>query len=303
MEKYESCTAPESGGHNPRKARLMKALYTYTRIAGKFLYFLLWVGISRPVRQSGYVLHKQARIHYQLYGQGEPIVLLHGGLSNRLSWFAQIPFLCGCGRQVLVIDTRGHGKSSFGDDALSYQLFAEDVLAVLDHVRIEQSDIVGWSDGGISALVLGQFASHRVKRIVAISANFNPQGLTQKAQQLLYKTPNAIQFWVQSLWTGSGAYFERLRRHIQHIWASPILLKSDLSNMRVPALIVVGEHDDITVAHSVEMANLIACARLVVIRNGGHATPVTHANQINALIRDFCKCDNMKLKTLEGTTS
>jgi len=280
----------------------MKTFYTYTQIASRFLYYLLWVTLSRPVKQSGYVAHKQAHIYYRLYGEGDPVVLLHGGLSNRLSWFAQIPFLSRCGRQVLVIDTRGHGKSSFGDQNLSYHLFAEDVLVVLDHLHIERCDIIGWSDGGISALVLGQYVSHRVKRIVAISANFNPGGLTRKAQRHLHQQPNAFRFWLQSRWTGSGTYFGRLRQHIQAIWDTPVLLKPDLINIRVPALIVVGEHDDITVAHSIEMVNLMAHSRLEVIQNGGHVTPVTHATQINALICDFWAHKNIKPNILNGSS-
>jgi len=273
----------------------MKMFYTYLSMIGRFLYYLVWLGVSRPLRQSGYVLHKQARIHYRLYGNGEPVVLLHGGLSNRLSWFSQTPFLYRSGRQVLVIDTRGHGKSTFGDEVLSYRLFAEDALAVLDHVHIEQSDIIGWSDGGISAIVLAHYAPNRVKRIIAISANFNPAGLTPKAQQLLQSKPNAFQLWVQSIWTGAGAYFDRLRRHIHKLWASPILLESELKNVHVRALIVVGENDDITVEHSTEMATLMPNAQLAIINNGGHATPVTHARQINALIRGFWEVEQTKI--------
>ncbi len=83
----------------------------------------------------------------------------------------------------MLIDTRGHGDSTPGNAKLSYPVFAADTLLVLDRLGIQRTDIVGWSDGGIIDLLLGIEAPQRVRRIVAISANFEPSGLIPETER------------------------------------------------------------------------------------------------------------------------
>ena len=251
------------------------------------LYYVLWSFRSRIYKQSGFITHKQAEISYIIYGVGDPVVLLHGGLSNRISWFSQIPCLVKAGRQVIMIDTRGHGRSTLGPETLTYRLFAEDTVAVLDALQIQCSDVVGWSDGGVTALVLGRFYPDRLKRIVAISANISSHGLTEKAQSEVQKQVNTFVHYFQAKWTGSGNYFPTLNRLIRRIWASPILLTTDLNRVTAPVLFVVGEKDVVTIEHSTEMAELVKNGHLLLIKRGGHATHITHAHQLNNAILGF----------------
>ncbi len=249
--------------------------------------YFYWRVSSRHSRQSGHVFHKQAEIHYINYGAGEPVVLLHGGLSNKLSWFSQIPMLVRSGRQVILIDTRGHVKSTLGREALSYQLFAEDVLKVLKHLSIQKTDFIGWSDGGITALVIGQHSPTYVNRIIAISANISPTGLTVQSQQQLGQKVQPFIGWIKKHWTGSRNYLNELEEHIWRIWSSPIMSEIDLSCVIASTLIIVGESDIVTLEHSEKMASVLKNGKLIVIHKGGHATPVTHASEINALINNF----------------
>ncbi len=249
--------------------------------------YLYWRITSKHTRQSGHVLHKQAEIHYISYGLGEPVVLLHGGLSNKLSWFSQIPVLVKSGRQVILIDTRGHVKSTLGTEALSYQLFAEDVLKVLKHLNIQKADFIGWSDGGITALILGQHSPTFVNRIIAISANISPNGLKEGSQNEFGKKVQPLIGWIKKSWAGSKDYVNKLEEHIWRIWTSPIMSEIDLSSVVAPTLIIVGESDIVTQEHSQKMASLLKDGEFVVINKGGHATPITHAREINALINSF----------------
>lgn len=251
------------------------------------LYFILWSFRSRIYKQSGYIKNKQAEISYVIYGEGEPVVLLHGGLSNRISWFSQIPCLVRAGRRVITIDTRGHGRSTLGPEVLTYRLFAEDTVAILDALHIQNVDVVGWSDGGITALVLGRYYPDRLKRIVAISANISPQGLTEQAQSELHRKVNGFAHYLQAKWTGSGKYFLKLNQLIRTIWASPILLTTDLNRVTAPVLFVVGEKDVVTIEHSTEMAELVKDGHMLPIKGGGHATPITHTDQLNNAILGF----------------
>ncbi|MCA9877457.1 MAG: alpha/beta hydrolase, partial [Thermomicrobiales bacterium] len=90
-------------------------------------------------------------IYYKVYGegQGNPIILIHGGLSNGDHYSGIIPALVEAGHEVVAMDSRGHGHSSFDDAQISYAQMALDVLGLMDHLGIDKADIVGWSDGGI----------------------------------------------------------------------------------------------------------------------------------------------------------
>ena len=104
--------------------------------------YLVWKLSTTTQTETGNIDYRGAHIHYVAYGQGEPVLLLHGGLSNKLSWFSQIPWLVASGRRVVLVDTRGHGSSTAGNTKLSYQIFAEDTLQVLDRLGIQRTDII-----------------------------------------------------------------------------------------------------------------------------------------------------------------
>lgn len=261
-------------------------------IPGNFLYYLGWRLTNSVTVTQGNIAFNGARIHYVSYGSGKPVVLLHGGLSNRLSWFSQIPWLVDAGRQVVLVDTRGHGESTLGQGELSYHLFAQDVVQVLDHLHIQQADIIGWSDGGITALLLGRDWPQRVGKIVAISANFDPSGLTAEASAELQEEDNGLSgnAWqqIKAWWSGAGERYHTLADKVRHLWRTePRLSQADLQAIRVPVLVIVGERDMITLEHSAQLAHWLKNGRLAVIAGAGHAAPVTHADAVDALLRDF----------------
>lgn len=193
---------------------------------------------------------------------------------------------------VVLIDTRGHGESTRGNTALSYQVFAEDTLLVLDQLGIQRTDIVGWSDGGIIALILGLEAPQRLGKIVAISANFHPSGVIQTTDNTdvittgpwLHKLTDRLRGW----WSGAGAQHPALESEIQALWrVAPQLKHADLTAITAPTLVIAGENDIIDLPHSGELAQMLASAKIEIVLGAGHAAPVTHAKQINQLIASF----------------
>ena len=256
------------------------------------LNYLIWKTSTPTQVETGNIDDQGAKIHYVSYGQGDPVLLLHGGLSNRLSWFSQIPWLVASGRRVILIDTRGHGYSTKGHSKLSYQIFAEDTLQVLDRLGIQRTDVVGWSDGGIIALLLGLESPQRIAKIVAISANFHPSGVILEAEspQSVSNTGflKSIRDWFRGVWSGAGEQHPSLEAEIIELWRTePQLEHSDLHAITSPTLVVVGENDIIDLNHSNELARMLANGRIEVIPGAGHAAPVTHAQEINQLIASF----------------
>src|SRR3984885_11503136 len=112
-------------------------------------------------KDEGYVEHEGARIWYADYGAGSPVILLHGGLGNSGNWGYQVPALVASGYRAVVIDSRGHGRSTRDRRPFTYELMASDVLAVMDALQLEQAGLVGWSDGACTALILAAQAPER----------------------------------------------------------------------------------------------------------------------------------------------
>jgi hypothetical protein len=95
--------------------------------------------------QSGYAPVNGIKIWYAVFGRGEPVILLHGGLANSNYWGNQVPALAKH-YQVVVMDSRGHGRSSRNEQPFGYDLMASDVVALMDYLKIRKAAIVGWSD-------------------------------------------------------------------------------------------------------------------------------------------------------------
>jgi pimeloyl-ACP methyl ester carboxylesterase len=256
------------------------------------LNYITWKVSTATQTETGNIDYEGAHIHYVAYGSGNPVLLLHGGLSNKLSWFSQIPWLVASGRRVILIDTRGHGDSTPGNSKLSYQLFAKDALQVLDQLAIQRTDIIGWSDGGIIALLLGLEAPNRVNHIVAISANFQPSGLIPTANKHQNETldilPSSFTHWLKGLWSGAGSRHEVLEAEIKELWrTAPQLNFPDLQAITAPTLVITGEHDIIDLSHSKQLAQMLVHGKLEVVAGAGHAAPITHALEVNQLIASF----------------
>lgn len=251
------------------------------------LRYLVWHTSTAGTGLTGSIRKDGATIHYVSYGKGPAILLLHGGLSNRLSWFSQIPEWVTAGRQVVILDVRGHGISGLGRKELNYRLLARDAIGVLDQLNIQTTDVVGWSDGGNTALMLGMDWPDRIRKIVTISANYNPSGLTPAALKDTYAQSSGLTYWIKRWWTGSGEHFTSLEKRIKRMWRTyPELQPIDLRTIELPSLVIVGKHDIISIRHAKKMAKLLPHGSLAIVP-GGHATPVTHSKQVNTTIERF----------------
>lgn len=257
-------------------------------ISKNLVHYLLWRTTASGTAHKGIVRTGGTNIHYRSYGSGPPVLLLHGGLSNRLSWFSQVPWLVEAGRQVILIDSRGHGDSDLGDKDLSYRLLANDSIQVLDQMGVEHTAVIGWSDGANTALLLALYWPQRVTKIVAISGNFDPSGIKPEAKEEDNIQSSGLTYWFKRWWTGAGEKFLELENKIKKLWqSSPRLSAKDLHQITAPVMVIVGEHDMISLEHAKKMAELLPHGVLEIIKGGGHATLITHASKINNLIRAF----------------
>src|SRR5882757_9694890 len=126
--------------------------------------------------EQGHVDHDGARIWYAAYGSGPPVILLHGGLGHSGNWGHQVPVLVAAGHRVVVIDSRGHGRSTRHSRPYMYELMASDVLAVMDALQVEKAAVMGWSDGACTALILAMQAPARIAGVFFFGCNMDSSG-------------------------------------------------------------------------------------------------------------------------------
>ncbi len=127
---------------------------------------------ANPAAGNTFV-HDGVALYYEVYGTGEPLLLVHGNGGSIGSLAAQIEYFRGR-RQVIAMDSRDQGRSGDSEDPLTYERMTDDLAALLDHLEVGPVDVLGWSDGGIEALLLGMRYPDKVKRLVAMSPNLNP---------------------------------------------------------------------------------------------------------------------------------
>jgi pimeloyl-ACP methyl ester carboxylesterase len=194
--------------------------------------------------QSGFAPVNGIRLWYAVFGRGEPVILLHGGLANANYWGHQVRALQRH-YQVIVMDSRGHGRSSHNQEPYGYDLMASDVVALLDHLRIRKAAIVGWSDGAIIGLDIAMKHPERVSRLFAFAANSDPSGVADIASSDVFN----------AYITRAGEEYKRLSptptayksfvAEITKMWESqPKWTASDLAAIKVPTWIVDGDHDE-----------------------------------------------------------
>jgi pimeloyl-ACP methyl ester carboxylesterase len=215
--------------------------------------------------RSGHVAVAGVRIWYAEFGVGAPVVLLHGGLANSNYWGKLVPALAKL-YHVIVVDSRGHGRSTRDEQPYSYELMASDVVAVMDRLKIEKAAIVGWSDGAILGLELAIHHPERVGSIFAFGANSDPSGLREEG----LRSPAVVAFLARAeqeyaALSSTPSEFKAFTEAINEMWATqPKITKAQLNGIRVPTWIVDGDHDEmIRREHTESMAAEIPGAGLL----------------------------------------
>ncbi len=248
-------------------------LFIYSPFRSVILY--LWWKLKRDKNHSrGYIKFSDVKIYYEIYGSGQPLLLLHGGLTSVESWFAQLPYLSR-NFKVYVIDMRGHGRSTIGSQIFTYELLANDVVHVMDHLDIAKVDIVGWSDGGNVGLRLAIDYPDRIRKLVAISSNYHPVGLTNNAlKNIEASTPadhSFISRCIFKLVAPDPNTWNSLWKQVTTMWANyPQLTRLDLERIIAPTLLIQGENDLITKEHFLEMVESVPDAKMQIIPDVDH---------------------------------
>jgi pimeloyl-ACP methyl ester carboxylesterase len=253
-----------------------------TRLAR--LEFNIWALVGGKAHGGQYAEINGIRIYYATYGIGPPVLVLHGGLGSSMDMHYQIQALAAT-RFVIAPDSRAHGRSTDADLPISYGLMADDMVQLLDHLRIERVDVVGWSDGGIIGLELAMHHPERVRRLVVIGANYDVDGLV-KIPVLDAESPPPPGFYLRN--APDPAHWPMLYRKVVTMWQTqPRYSLADLNTIKVPTLVIAGEFDAIKREHTEQLANAIPGSKLEIIARGTHAVLGEQPDIANAAVIQF----------------
>lgn len=228
-----------------------------------------------------YALVNGVNIYYEEYGTGEPLLLLHGNSQSIEAFKMQIPEFSKHYR-VIAVDTRGHGKSGDDGKKYSYDLFAEDMAALLKHLKISKTNIVGWSDGGNTGLTLAMKHRDKVAKLAVMGAN-------------IFIDSSVVEDWVfkelnqqlKDLQHDTTQLSKNRIRLINLLLTEPKLSFSDLKKITCPVLVIAGEKDVIKEGHTRGIAKNITKGKLVIAPNETHDFPYKNPHSFNQLILHF----------------
>lgn len=244
-----------------------------------------------PPGEAGHVTHEGACIWYCRLGSGSPVILLHGGLGHSGNWGYQVPFLIEHGFQVVVIDSRGQGRSTRDQRPYSYDLMASDVVAVMDALQIEKASLVGWSDGACTAMLLAAAYPSRVFGVFFFACNMDPSGVKPfEATPVLDRCFSRHTKDYAELSPAPDG-FEQLVADLSRMQRTqPNYTAEDLAKIHVPVTIVQSRSDEfIRTEHAEYLARSIPDAKLVLLEDVTHFAPLQRPRQFNNLVFEFLR--------------
>lgn len=258
---------------------------------------------SDPVGNLGRCVEiNGARLYYEEQGAGDPLLLLHGGLTSSASWAGVIPRLATRFR-VIAPDSRGHGHSSNPAGRMSYGAIAEDTVGLIGVLELERSFIAGWSDGGQVALEIGLRAPDIARALVVGAAFFDfGEGFRESVRATFgIDASGAIDVGrieaalgaslpgIRAIYPGDAeAWAEFLRQTVQMWLEYPGLTEDDFRRIQTPSLVIAGDRDDfVPVEVAAAMSRMLANAELAICPHAGHDLPSTHATWFVETVLDF----------------
>ncbi|MEZ5937024.1 MAG: alpha/beta hydrolase [Hyphomonadaceae bacterium] len=235
------------------------------------------------IEASGKFSHDGVTFYYEIYGEGEPLLLVHGNGASIGTMGAQIEHFKKT-RRVIAMDSRDQGRSGDSTGPYTYETMADDLAALLDHLKVGPVDVVGWSDGGIEALLLGMRHPEKVRKLVAMAANLNPteEAVYPEVVKLAKDAVDSIPADARATPRG-----QRALRVVSLLGAQPQIDPAELKQIEAPTLVISGDQDLIRLEHTVEIYNHLPNANLAVVPNSTHALPFDDPVLFDAMVERF----------------
>jgi pimeloyl-ACP methyl ester carboxylesterase len=254
------------------------------------LYLFAQVPYGNNPETGKYIKTKDAKIYYEVYGSGKPILLIHGSLYGYIDEFEKIFPILTKNHKVIAVALRGHGKSEIGDRDYSYGLFAQDMIEVLNAEKIDSIDVMGFSSGAITAIKMAADYPERVIKVVSISGALSTNDRSIKMKQEKEMTGEEFiannKKFVENRkkLMPEPEQFLDFYNKLMKVDSNPIWISENgASQIKSPLLIVGGDRDYFSVEAFQKMHSIIPNSRLLILPNNGHVD----ASQNKAMYIDF----------------
>jgi pimeloyl-ACP methyl ester carboxylesterase len=260
-------------------------------------------GQQKPV--TGYAPVNGLKMYYEIHGQGEPVVLLHGAFMAVTDEWSDFARELSKTRKVIAVEIQGHGRTADIKRDITYENLADDVAGLLDYLKVPSSDIVGYSLGGGVAIECAIRHPDKVRKLVSISAPFAHDGWVKAANdawpnlnwEMMKGTPAEIGYKKLSP-TPDG--FPDLVNHIKTMAMRPYDFGADkLRATKAPMFFIFGDADGVRMEHITEMYRLKgggnihgdmqprSPSRLAILPGTTHVTLIERISIIVPMINDF----------------
>lgn len=227
-----------------------------------------------------------AKIYYEEYGKGEPLLLIHGN-GGSIVWMGnQIDYFKSKYR-VIIADNRGQGKSELKTDALTYNQIAKDWEGLVNYLKLDSLSIIGWSDGGIIALKMAINNKSKIKKIVSMGANLRPDStaVNSWAVKNVMEEKEIVESKIIEKDTTQNWNLQK--QLLGLLGEQPNIPTSDLSKIKAKVLIIAGDEDIIRSDHSLEIYENIPKAQLCIMPGETHFTPASNPQLFNEIAYKF----------------
>ncbi|WP_408025791.1 alpha/beta fold hydrolase [Tenacibaculum sediminilitoris] len=233
-----------------------------------------------------YVKINTAKIYYEEYGKGEPLLLIHSCGADIKAMEYQIDYFKNKYR-VIAADSRGQGKSELKTTSLTYDKMAKDMEKLVTHLKLDSINILGWSDGGIIALKMGINNNVNIKKIVTMGVNLRPDTTAintwayDKVRKMNAKTLNMIINGDTSKNWKKELLLDNL------LMNQPNISHAELKKVTAPVLVMIGDRDIVKNEHAVEVFNALPKAQLCIMPGGDHGAPRNNSLIFNEIANKF----------------
>ena len=226
------------------------------------------------------------KIYYETYGEGPPLVLIHGNGGNIAYMKPQIEYFSK-NYKVIVMDCRGRRKSELGKDSLTYMQMTKDIIGILNYLHLDSTYVIGRSDGGIIALLMAIYYPDKVKKVVAFAANLTPDTTALYPffyHQVIEDRKQADEMIAKNDTTQNWQVLQQRNRLMEF---QPHISANDLHKIKCPVLVLSCDRDIIQEEHTLFIYHNIPKANLCIFTRENHYITKNNPILFNSVVEKY----------------
>jgi pimeloyl-ACP methyl ester carboxylesterase len=246
--------------------------------------------------ESGHVEANGVHTYYEVDGAGDPLLLLHGGLTTNASWALQVPVFAQHYR-VTAPERRGHGHTPDIEGPITYPDMTTDTVSFIETMGLGAVHILGWSDGGMIGILLAARRPDLVRKLIVYGAGYSSEGYPPGAIEGIVERPAddpemaMFRSFYEAATPDGADHFPVVLDKIRRLWLEDFDYGADVARITAPTLVLVADDDLITLDHATRFYLQLASGQLAVLPGTSHAACLERPELFNKVVLDFLAGD------------